>query len=297
MGMTSEQIKKFEKACAITVEVRKFAENLIKENAKALDIANAIEVKIKQLGAKPAFPVNVSINDIAAHYVPKYNDNLVLKEGDLVKIDFGVHIDGCASDVAFSVSIGESAENEALIETANSALNAALSILEPGLEVCKIGAVIESLAKKKGFHTIKNLTGHGIECYDLHAKPSIPNFDNSDKTKLEPNTIIAIEPFITPGKGLVEECEGGEVYRAIRFAPIRDKAILLHIQKEYNTLPFAKRWLVEKFGVARTTNAIKEALSRGLLYEHKTLREVTRSKVAQAEHTILIANKVAVLTK
>lgn len=295
--MESELIKKFTEAGKLTAEAKKFAESQIKEGAKLLNIAEAVEAKIKQLGGKPAFPVNISINDIAAHYVPRFNDTIVLKSGDLVKIDFGVHIDGCAGDIAFSVSIGKSAENEALIGAANAALASAIQIIKPGVEVGKIGAAIESAAKKAGFQTIKNLSGHGIKQFDLHAEPSIPNFDSPDATILEPNTIIAIEPFVTPGKGFVKEVESGEVYKIMKFAPIRDKEILQHIQKEYNTLPFAKRWLVEKFGAARTANAIREALSRGVLYEHRTLREVSGAKVAQAEHTILVAGKVSVLTK
>jgi len=295
--MESKLIEKFIKAGKLTAEARKFAEGQIKEGAKLLDIANSIEAKIKQLGGRPAFPVNISINEIAAHYVPKANDTAILKKGDLVKIDFGVHIDGCAGDVAFSVSVGKNAENEALIEAANSALDAAIATIKHGVEIRKIGAAIESTAKQAGFQVIRNLSGHGIKQFDLHAEPSIPNFDDSDKTKLEKDSIIAIEPFITSGKGFVRDADSGEVFKIIKFAPIRDKEILPYIQKEYNKLPFAKRWLVEKFGVARTMNAVREALSRGILYEHKTLREVSGAKVSQAEHTIFVSEKVSVLTK
>ena len=295
--MDSKLIEKFVKAGKLTAEARKFAEGQIKEGAKLLDIANAIEAKIKQLGGKSAFPVNISINEIAAHYVPKVNDTTILKKGDLVKVDFGAHIDGCVGDIAFSVSIGKNAENEALIEAANSALDAAIATVKPGVEIRKIGAAIESTAKQAGFQVIRNLSGHGIKQFDLHTEPSIPNFDSSEKTKLEMDSIIAIEPFITSGKGFVQEAGSGEVFKVMKFVPMRDKEILLYIQKEYNKLPFAKRWLVEKFGAARTINAIREALSRGILYEHKTLREVSGAKVAQAEHTILVSEKVSVLTK
>ena len=295
--MDSKLIEKFVKAGKLTAEARKFAEGQIKEGTKLLDIANAIESKIKQLGGKSAFPVNISINEIAAHYVPKVNDTTILKKGDLVKVDFGVHIDGCAGDIAFSVSIGKNAENEALIGAANSALDAAIATVKPGVEIRKIGSAIESTAKQAGFQVIRNLSGHGIKQFDLHTEPSIPNFDSSEKTKLEMDSIIAIEPFITSGKGFVQEAGSGEVFKVMKFAPIRDKEILLYVQKEYNKLPFAKRWLVEKFGAARTINAIREALSRGILYEHRTLREVSGAKVAQAEHTLLVSEKVSVLTK
>lgn len=295
--MDSKTKAKFIKAGDLTAETRKFAESLIKEGAKIVDIADAIEAKIIQLGGKPAFPVNISINELAAHYVPRANDATVLKKGDLVKVDFGVHVDGCAGDIAFSVSIGKSAENEALIKAAENALNVAMHTIKPGIEVSKIGAVIEDVFTKAGFQPIRNLSGHTIKPFDLHTDPTIPNYDNSDDTKIESDTVVAIEPFATTGKGFVEEGELCEVYRLLKFAPIRDKEIMMHMQKEYSTLPFAKRWLVEKFGAARTANAIKEATSRNILHGFRVLREVSGAKVAQAEHTILVAEKVAVLTK
>ncbi len=295
--MDAKAIEKFIKAGKLTAEAKKFAEGLVKEGAKIVEIADAIESKIKHLGGKPAFPVNISINDIAAHYVPKINDTTVLKKGDLVKIDFGAHIDGYAGDIAFSVSIGKNAENDALIEASRAALDAAIAIVKPNVEVCKIGAAIDAVAKKADLQTIKNLSGHSIKHFDLHTEPTIPNFDNSDKTKLESNTIIAIEPFMTTGKGFVTEAENCEVYKLMKIAPIRDKEVIIYVQQEYNTLPFAKRWLAEKFGVAKTANAIREAVSRGILHEFRTLREVSGAKVAQAEHTILVADKISVLTK
>jgi len=290
------ELEKYEKVGKIAAKVRQYAEGLVKENASLLEIARSIEKKISELGAKPAFPVNISINEIAAHYSPKYNDTAVLKKGDLVKIDFGVHIDGYPADTAFSASVGKSEENEKLIMASRAALDAAISAVKPGVKVSDIGKKIEAAAKQSNLQVIKNLSGHGVERYDLHTEPSIPNFDNNDSTKLEEDTLIAIEPFITNGKGFVIEGEQCEIYMLRQATPMRDKEILDFIRKEYSTLPFAKRWLVEKFGLMKVSLFLKEAVSRNILHPYHVLKEVSGAKIAQTEHTILVAKNVKILT-
>ena len=282
---------KFEQAGKIAAEVRSYALSLVKEGAKLLDVAKAVEAKIMALGARPAFPVNISINEIAAHYTPRHNDDTVFKKGDLVKFDFGVHVDGYPADTATSVSVGKSEENQKLISASQDALKAAISKVRPGVTVSEIGSAIEATAKKYDVNVIRNLSGHGVKRWDLHSSPSIPNFDTGDTEKLTADMTIAIEPFMTYGKGSVKEAGVCEIYKAIEFKPLRDKEVLEYIRKEFGTLPFAKRWLIEKFGVLKATNAIREAISKGVLYEYKVLKEVSGAKVAQSEHTILVKEK------
>jgi methionyl aminopeptidase len=290
------ELEKYEKVGKIAAKVRQHAEGLVKENASLLEIAKSIEKKISELGAKPAFPVNISINEIAAHYSPKYNDTSVLKKGDLVKIDFGVHIDGYPADTAFSASVGKNEENEKLIMASRAALDAAISAVKPGVKVSDIGKKIEAAAKQSNLQVIKNLSGHGVKRYDLHTEPSRPNFDNNDSTELEEDKLIAIEPFITSGKGFVIEGEQCEIYMLRHYAPMRDREILDFIRKEYSTLPFAKRWLVEKFGQMKVSLFLKEAVSRNILHPYHVLKEVSGAKIAQTEHTILVAKNVKILT-
>jgi methionyl aminopeptidase len=294
--MDLKTLEKFEKAAKIASEVRNFAIEHLKEGAKILDIANAVEAKIRQLGAKPAFPVNISINEIAAHYTPRFNDETVLKRGDLVKFDFGVHIDGCSADTATPISIGKSEENALLIRAAEEALQAAISKVRPGVKVSEIGAAIAAVAEKYNVQPIRNLTGHGITEWNLHDSPSIPNFDNNSSTKLEADKIIAIEPFMTYGKGMIKEAETCEIYMLAQSGVMRDKEVLDFIKREFNTLPFAKRWLVARFGLLKATNALREGVSKGILYEYKVLKDVSGAKVAQAEHTILVKEKPKILT-
>jgi len=290
------ELEKYEKVGKIAAKVRQYAEGLVKENASLLEMAKSIEKKITDLGAKPAFPVNISINEIAAHYSPKYNDTTVLKKGDLVKVDFGVHIDGYPADTAFSASVGKNEENEKIIMASRAALDAAISAVRPGVKVSDIGKKIEAAAKQSNLQVIRNLSGHGITRYDLHTEPSIPNFDNNDTTKLEEDELIAIEPFITNGKGFVIEGEQCEIYMLRHAAPMRDKEIIDFIRKEYRTLPFAKRWLIEKFGLMKVSLFLKEAVSRNILHPYHILKEVSGAKIAQTEHTIWVAKSVKILT-
>jgi len=296
--MEKDIIEKYKKAGKISVEVKEFAKGLLKEGALLVEIADKIENKIKKLGGLPAFPANLSINEIAAHHVPAYEEKTVLKEGDLIKVDIGVHIDGYIADTAFSHSIGKSDENEKLISAANAALKNALEIIKPGIPVRKIGSVISEKIISAGFQPIRNLTGHSINQFELHSGLNIPNYDNGNENKITEGLVIAIEPFATGGEGLVVEGKSAEVYKLEKEGLTRiGRQIIPYIKNEYSTLPFAKRWLVEKFGLMKTTLALKEALTKGLVKEYKVLREKTGAKVSQAEHTVIVLKEPIIITK
>ena len=297
--MEKAEFENYKKAGEIAKEIRKFSEKLIVEGTLLIEIADKIEEKIIYLGGKPAFPVNLSINNVAAHQIPSFQDKTKLKKGDLVKVDFGVHIDGYIVDTAYSVSIGKSDENEKLINAANEAVNSALETAKTGVKVCEIGARISEKMKKYSCQPIQNLSGHMIERFDLHAGITIPNFDNKDETKLVENQVFAIEPFATNGAGFVEDGKPAEIYRLLSdTGNVRmGREILAHIKDEYETLPFAKRWLIKKFGALKVNVAIKELLSKRLIKEYNQLKERTGSKVAQAEHTIIVREKPIILTK
>ncbi len=290
--------KKLEQAGKIASELRDYVKSLAKANTLLIEIAEKVDKKISSLGAKPAFPINISINHVAAHHTPVFNEKLVLKEGDLVKFDIGVHIDGNIADTAVSVSIGKNEENEKLIAAAESALSAAIKLATPGTEICKIGAAVETAIKDAGFLPVKNLTGHAIDEYDLHAGMTIPNFDNKNKTKLEKGMLIAIEPFATDGSGFVNEGNEVEIFKLVNPANIRTgRDILEFVASEFGVLPFAKRWLVKKFGAMKTELFLKEAVSKNILHPYNILLEKNGIKIAQAEHTILVEDKPVILTK
>jgi len=296
--MDANELKNYEKAGDIARDIRKFSEKLVVEGALLLDIAEKIEARIISLGGKPAFPVNLSLNDVAAHQIPAVAEKTKLEKGDLIKVDFGVHVNGYIVDTAYSVSIGKSDENEKLIIAANEALDAALAKAKPKTKVSEIGKVICASIEKHSFNPIRNLSGHMVAKYELHAGTTIPNYDNEDDTQISEGQVFAIEPFSTTGVGMVEEGKPSEIYRLIGSGAVRSgREILDYIKTEYQTLPFAKRWLIKKFGAIKTNIAIKELLSKKILKEYGQLVEKSGGKVAQAEHTVIVKEKPVVLTK
>lgn len=282
------------KAGKIAAECLDCGCEMAKPGIKLLDLAEKIEAKIKELGAKPAFPVNLSINEIAAHYTPASDDETTLKAEDLLKIDVGVHVEGYIGDCARTV--GDDAE---LIRAAEACLNAAIPLCTPGRKLKEIGKAIAEAAKEHNLITIRNLSGHGISQFDLHCGLSIPNFDNGDETILKEGAIIAIEPFVTRGNSArVSEGKPSGIYKLVKAKPVRDmnaRKILNFIATEYSSLPFASRWLEKEFPKAKfyTQLLIKE----GILHSYPQLYESSKGKVSQAEHTILVKEKPIILTQ
>ncbi|MFH1593060.1 MAG: type II methionyl aminopeptidase [Candidatus Woesearchaeota archaeon] len=281
------------KSGEICKKAREYGATLLKEGVKYLDIAEKVEAKIVELGGKPAFPVDVGIDHVAAHDSPRFDDDRVLKKGDVVKLDLGVHVNGAVTDTAVTVEVG-SDEFDKLIKCSEEALNKALEIAKPGVEIGKIGKVIQEVIQGKGFSPIINLSGHRVDLFEVHAKPSIPNYDNGDSTKLEEGQVFAIEPFVTTGEGKVTEGKLSGIYELVFDKNIRDanaRKILEFIKEEYGTLPFSERWLIKKFG-----NVAKLALlllgREGIIKQFNTLPEISKGQVAQAERTFIVGKGV-----
>lgn len=286
---------KLKKAGEIAQKAKIFAKEIVKPGVLLLDIANKIEDKIIELGGKPAFPVNCSINEIAAHATPTYNDET--KATGLLKVDLGVHIEGYVADTALSFDLDNSEENKKLISAAQEALDNILKTLNPETKLNEIGKEIEDTIKKKGFQPIINLSGHSIDLYDLHSGLTIPNYDNFQETEIGEG-LFAIEPFATSGVGRVKDGRPSGIYHLQKEGQVRDpfaREVLDFIKEEYQTLPFCSRWLVKKFGT-RALIAIKRMQEAGLLHSYAQLIEESKHKVAQAEHTIILNGKEKIIT-
>lgn len=279
--------EKILQAGKIAKEVRDWIKPQIKKDLPLLEIAEKIEDKILELGGKPAFPTNLSINEIAAHYTPSYNDEN--KAYGLLKIDFGVHVDGWISDNAFSVDLEDSEENKKLIEASQEALNNALKKIELGSTTSEVGETISNAITSKGFHPIINLSGHQIEEYDLHAGLTIPNYD--DKREIEITSgLYAIEPFATNGVGKVNDGQNSGIYSLIDERNVRSpiaREVLEFIIEEYKTLPFCSRWIAKKFGT-KALFGLRQLEQNGNLHQYPQLIEAGKGIVSQAEHTIFI---------
>jgi len=283
------------KAGKIASEVVKYAREFIKRDMPLLEIANKIEDKIIELGAKPAFPVNLSINEVAAHDTPAFND--ARTASGLLKVDIGVHIEGCIADVAFSVDLTSSEENKKLIGAAEKALANAIETIKESIAIREIGKEIEKAIKAEGLMPIINLSGHSIEPWSLHSGITIPNHDNSKEIKIEEG-VYAIEPFATPGLGSVRDGKPSGIYRVEREGPVRDsfaREVLAFIYEEYQTLPFCSRWIHKKFGT-RGLLALRRIEEAGILHQYPQLIEISGKKVSQAEHTIIIEKSKKTIT-
>jgi len=240
----------------------------------------------------PSFPVNISSNEIAAHYTPRYNDKKIFNQGDLVKLDVGSHVDGYIADVAMTIEIGSNKYND-LIKSSTEALDNAIGLIRPGIEVLEIGNIIESTIKSYNFVPIENLTGHSLDRFELHSGISIPNIANTiNKTKLKQGDVIAIEPFSTDGKGHVLSGEGSNIYLikpSYKSRLIRDnklKILFDNFNKEFGTLPFAQRWC-EKM-TKKIDISLKKLQFFGLIKHYPQLIEQNKCIVSQKEHTIIV---------
>jgi len=293
--MEQQEIEDYRKAGKISVEVKTFARKLIKPDMPLLEIAEKIESQIEKLGGELGFPVNLSLNEIAAHYTPSTNDETEA-EG-LLKIDFGVSINGFIADTAFSLDLSEDNRFKDMIELNEQALENALSKLNAESKVKDIGKAIQEKVKASDFTTIKNLSGHSLDKDKIHAGLTISNYENENSTPLK-DTAFAIEPFLTTGQGEVYEGKPSEIFMLQQEKPVRDKdarELLQFIKQNYKTRPFCKRWL-EKQGFKKLEFILPLLVQQNILHNFPTLIEKAKKPVSQAEHTVIIIDKVEVIT-
>lgn len=293
--MQKEHLESFIEAGKILSEIRKDLLKKLEPGIKILDIANFVDHEIEKRGAKPAFPVNISIDDWTAHYTPIYNDERKIEKGELVKIDIGVRINGYIADSAITYC----SEKSNIIDVNKEALDEALKLVRPGLRVCEIGNKIEAYVKSKGLGLIVNLTGHGIGYNEFHRPPIVMNIKNNNNYVLQENEVIAIEPFVCEGGGYVKDSGIKEIYRYLQDRPIRsdyNREILKHIKENFSFFPFAKRWLCEKFSPVKVSLALRELERVGALKSYPLLKEQNRKKVSQFEYTIIVQDDPIVTT-
>ncbi len=295
--MEKQETEDYKKAGQISIEVKKYARQLIKPNMPLLEIAEKIEDKIQELGGKIAFPVSLAINEMAAHDTPS-SDDKTLASG-LLKVDIGVHINGFIADTAFSLDLTKDNKYKELIEATELALANALKKIKKGITLSEIGSIIQETIISSGFSPIRNLSGHQLGEFLVHAGLTVPSYENNNPTELQEGA-YAIEPFATPGQGLVYDGGKSGIYRLEKEAGVRDstaRKIYQHIKEQYKSLPFCERWITKKFG-SRTKLALLFLEQAGILHHYAQLVEKSHAPVSQAEHTIIIHNeKIEVTTR
>lgn len=300
--MSPGVLEKLKQAGRIAAAAREAGARRITAGAKVRDVCVAVEEEIRRRGAQAAFPVQSSRNHVAAHYCPSPEDETAYAEGDLAKLDIGVHVDGWVVDTAVTVNVGDLEENRPLVHAAEEALGAAIAALEPGVEVRRLSAAIQRTVSSFGFRPVRNLCGHGVARWTVHCPPPIPNVPDADPARLPLHAVVAIEPFATDGLGFVREEGPAEVFRLLpekEDVPAGadvDAGVLAAI-RAFRGLPFARRQLAG-FPRPLVERALAALLGQGRLAAYPPLAESSGRRVAQAEHTVYIGTEgVLVLTR
>ena len=281
--LDDEKYEKHREAGRILAQVRDEAAERLEVGTGYLEISEWAEDRIRELGGTPAFPVNVSVDEEAAHSAAAPDDEREIGE-QMVKLDIGVHIDGWLADTAVTVDFTGQTE---LVEAAEQALEAALEVVEPGVQTGDIGAEVEDVIDGYGYNPVVNLTGHGLGHWEQHTSPNIPNRAVSQGVELEVGDVVAIEPFATDGGGKVSEGSDEQIYALEREASVRDRAsreALETIVEEFKTLPFATRWL----DTPRAEMALRRLKQQNIVHGYPVLKEDDGKFVSQKEHTIIV---------
>ena len=272
-------------------ETREEIKEFVRENMPIIEICERAENLIRKKGGKPAFPCNVSINEIAAHYTSPPNDTKRVPEKAIVKVDIGAHVDGYLTDTAVTVCFDP--EYDSLVETAEKALEKAVESICAGMSTSKLGTIIESTIKSRGFKPISNLTGHSVGRYLVHAGTSLPNVSQIFSSKIKVGVAYAIEPFVTVSNavGKVEDEAGSTIFRFVKSRPQKNpyaKTLSKYIEENFRTLPFAERWLQGVVPAEHYKEAFRQILKSKAIMDYPIFVEASRKPVAQAEHTVLI---------
>ncbi|MEA3255083.1 MAG: type II methionyl aminopeptidase [Candidatus Altiarchaeota archaeon] len=288
--MDTEELDAYKTAGRIASEIREWSKTLVKPGAGVLDIAEKIESRIKELECGIAFPVNTCINDVAAHYAPKFNDQTVIGEADVVTVDLGVHVDGFIADTAYTMDL--SGDYSEMLKANEEALENAMGLVKPGVSVSEIGRTVKETLVGDGFKPIENLTGHEIKQYDLHAGLSIPSIEVPYDWRIEEGMVLAIEPFATDGCGRVIESKHAEIFSLLESKPtrMREARVLLNEVEKRKTLPFAGRWFAGKINPLRLSLVLRDLVSSEVLKAHPVLHEKEKGIVSQFEHTMIVTS-------
>jgi methionyl aminopeptidase len=294
-----DPLEKYLAAGKISIQVKKFLRELVKEGASVLEICEAGEAKIIELGGKWAFPLNVSINNIAAHYSAPPEDDLRIQKGDIVKVDCGVQIDGYVADTAFTVSFNKDYKD--LLKASEEATKAATDLIRPGIATDRIGEEIEEIIRSYDYRPIRELSGHQLDKNTLHGPITIPNIAGTKGVRLEEGQAFAIETFASSGTGSIHQDESKCFIYQLIPVPVKlrldsSKKARKVILANYKDFPFTTRWIAKELSVPITRLALRDLSDKGQIKKHPTLSDVKDSFVSQSEHTVYLTENSRVIT-
>ena len=284
------QIEDYLKAGKIAGEVR---ENVRKKNwvgSTLAEICEYVESEIIKRGAKCAFPVNTSLNEVAAHYTAEPNDPKTVSDADLVKIDLGAQVNGYIADTA--VTVNYDPQYDSLVQAAENALQAAMSMIKVGVKSKDVGRKIQNTIMDMGFKPIANLSGHSLDQYTIHAGKTVPNMWTIGSFSFSENEAFACEPFVTTKNalGFVRNGKIKNIYALVSRKKTKDDEadkLLEYIWNNFNMLPFALRWIVKEWEEKEARRLLDFLIKKKVVKAYAILVEANGKTVAQAEHTFI----------
>lgn len=297
--MSPDVLRCLREAGRVAAAVREAGARRIVAGASLREVCEAVEDEIRRRGAQVAFPVQSSRNEVAAHYCASPEDDTVYAEGDLAKLDIGVHVDGYVVDTATTVNVGDRPENRRLLEAARAALESAIAAAGPGVEIRRISRLIEITIESYGLRPMRNLCGHGVGRWTVHCPPPVPNVPDDSGARLGTECVVAFEPFATDGLGLVGERGEAQVFRLDpeKAGGAELDPALFEALRAFRGLPFSRRDLA-RFPRGLLERSLGLLVQRGGLAAYPPLVEAGGRPVAQAEHTLYIgAEGAEVLTR
>jgi len=256
---------------------------MIQPGKSIQEVVKEIEDQVYEQGGGLAFPLNLSMNEDAAHDTASPDDERTFAIGDVVKLDLGVHLEGYIADTATTIDLGDHGK---LLESSRSALECAVSLVKPGVLISELGGAIQHEIESRGFKPVTNLTGHGLARYIIHTPPNIPNFPAPGSGKLEAGMVFAIEPFATTGSGRVSDKARTEIFQQIGVKPVRlaPARKIIDLVRERRGMPFARRWLPAE----KQDFALANLISQGIVRGYPVLADVPGSVVSQHEQTLIV---------
>jgi len=284
------QLQDYINAGKIASEVRENARRKNHVGSTLEEICNSIEKEIESKGGRCAFPVNVSLNEIAAHYTAEPNDSIIVKDTDLLKIDLGVQVNGHIADTAVTVCYDP--KYDFLVQAAESALKEAMAIIRVGTKSSDVGKTIENTVKQMGGIPIANLSGHSLEQYTIHAGKSVPNIWSIGSFSFQSTEAYACEPFVTTpdGSGFVREGKTRNIFSLVTRKRTKNDQVnkLIDIVwQKFNMLPFALRWLIPEYNEKIARELLEILIKNKIVRSYPILVEANQQRVAQAEHTFI----------
>ena len=289
--MNEDIFEKYHDAGVLAAKILRHGAQSVRIGGSYLELVESIEEEVREEGAELAFPLNLSLNEDAAHDTASPGDERIFVKGDVAKLDLGVQIDGYIADTATTIDLGN---NSLLLDASEQALESAIKAVRPGATAGELGAAIQKEIEIRGYRPISNLTGHGLDRYILHRSPTIPNIGINGGVTLEEGMVFAIEPFASTGSGHVGEKTRKEIYSQLSQKPVRTPAArtIMNTIKDRHGLPFARRWLSGK----NLDIALPGLVRSQVLHAYPVLSDIQGSLVSQHEHTVIVTDEACVVT-